>query len=597
MATPPRRRMSTLRCISALVLLWASGVSASAGPANCVGELNDEQKVKSGFCASWGPCAWIMSIQDTCSQSKSWLSNLGAVSRPEDITLERMEDAARGMSVVEMRAEEDENGPALVHCLPFFRDKAKCRQYIGIDPIPVKVAPTPKPRDPDLLRRQRMLALYKEEDRARLRLGGPWWEADAALTACAKSRAQSDRAGTCARAKEQVLACGAARADWRERKETLLAEIDALTPGLGTSLTPGISPLRGLGAQANPVQMWNDTVHGLRRMELPTCPATLPSTSLSPSEALAAWAQEEQKLAADIARCDAMSRDTFEAIDEGTADRAASLADSLEAGCARLSASYANRVELARRQIGVLRAAAAMPARSTGYGTSLFKSAVQQAQLEAQDPAARQARLRAERDALEARIAANAASGRDEYNPMNLLLGMVQVAVDVHNARNGAAPSMPIQPRMQYTPPLPGPVQPVPLPDPGFRSASSTQPQTAQQAQQQAQFLAQQRARVDASNRQAVEAAERLRQQNAALAEQLKFYPSLRCAFAESNGNGITQQCMRNRCGETVTVNFAGGRVDVGPGNCYPFVGSGAISSVCRYNDRFYPDRQQCKRP
>ena len=294
MATPPRRRMSTLRCISALVLLWASGVSASAGPANCVGELNDEQKVKSGFCASWGPCAWIMSIQDTCTQSKSWLSNLGAVSRPEDITLERMEDAARGMSVVEMRAEEDENGPALVHCLPFFRDKAKCRQYIGIDPIPVKVAPTPKPRDPDLLRRQRMLALYKEEDRARLRLGGPWWEADAALAACGQSRAQSGRAATCARAQTQVDACVSARADWTRRKDALLAEVDQLTPGLGAAATPGLSPLRGLGPQANSTQMWNDTVHGLRSMEIAACPATLPSTSLTPAQALSSWANEER---------------------------------------------------------------------------------------------------------------------------------------------------------------------------------------------------------------------------------------------------------------------------------------------------------------
>ena len=552
-----------MRCMAILFVLSTCDV-AVADPVNCAGELTEVQNTQRKFCEAFLPCKWVFSLFDTCTQSRTWLTNLGVINQPSDLSITVVESSVRQMAVVEMTAEPD--APSIFNCLPGFYDRSLCRQLLGIESIPVRVAPLQRSRTPDVDRRARMLALYQEEEQSRLRLGGPPGSAVLALSACAEARGRSDRSATCQRAQNQVAACNAAREDWLRRKVALLAEIDQATPGMGTNYTPGVSPLRGLGPQADGDQMWNDTVKSMRSMEIAACPATLPNTLLTPEQALAAWAAEEGKSGDIVARCDGMSRDTFDTIDEGDIARSVLLTDRFEAACAREQQTYADRVRLARDRIATLRIAqeaAAAPRRSTGFGASLFKDAISQAEAEQRDPSVRAARQQAERAARQQEIST---SGGGTDNSGEVVTGLLSALTGVANAR--AAQS-------------------------GARANAAAQQLAQMQAQVRAQQQAQQAQQADAYKAQARQA----EAFNQRAAEESRYYaPVTGCVTMSSNANSLFKSCALNRCGRPLEVIYTGGQWSVGAGLCWPTGANATITAVCEKNDTYDRTRQRCRR-
>lgn len=166
------------------------------------------------------------------------------------------------------------------------------------------ISPAATPANPSVTndQRTRMLALYKEEQQARLRDSGPWALAAEGLDTCASLRQMSNREQTCMRAQRYVNDCNAAHADWNRRKTALLAEVRKGDPNLGKEYSPNTSVIRGAPNQPNQQQMWNDTVRGLESMSISACPTTLPGTSLTPEAALKEWAAEDTAPVAAIPR-------------------------------------------------------------------------------------------------------------------------------------------------------------------------------------------------------------------------------------------------------------------------------------------------------
>ena len=574
-----------------LLLSW-SRLAAAGSPSACA-ELGSNLRSLEDSCSGSDLCRRILSVLDTCVETKAWLDHLAPASPSGVVTNDGVKSAADSMSFVEMYPERPED-PSFLDCLALNREL--CRQALGLDPIPIHVNGPPPKRSADVERKARMLDLYRESSQARSREAGPWRSAADALSACEQARTFGTRTAVCDRAQQQVDVCNTARAAWGTRKSALLDDVAKITPSVGAAYTPGISPLRGLGPQATSDELWNDTVRGLKTLDIDSCPTTLPSSFMTPAQALARWAAEEAAVATQIAACDTMSRDTFEAIDEGLLDKATTLADAFEARCSTLASSYATRAQLARSQIAAIRSAVSMPPRSTGYGTSLFQSAVQQANAEALDPAARQARLQAERDAVEDQIAREAASGGDGSSFANSMLNVMQVTAALQNARNGARmPMIPTPPVAQYQAPPQATYQappPTQLRDPGFQGSNQVTyrvaPLTAQQvAQDRARYLAEGQARMDAAKAEADR-----------LIAASKFYPPLSCANIVAQPPGsIFTHCLRNNCGILVSAATSAGMVTAAPGSCAPVSGAPTMFGTCKGYDFFDSARQQCKAP
>ena len=297
-----------MRRVLLLCLLSAASGTVFAQAVNCDGELNASQKEQRTWCTTFAPCAFVFNVFDSCTEATKFLSRLG-LRRAQDLDEGAVSVAARGMSV-ELPDPDAPDAPSLKHCLSS-PDRTLCRRYLGIEQAPIRVAA--EPRKPTLEEQQhsRMLVLYKEEDGARHRSAtSPWTDADLALEACAAARQQSDRDRTCQYAQKQVDVCQAARVDWDQRKSALLTEIRAANPSLGQNLTPGISPLRGIGRQANADEMWNDTVAILVNKTMPACSTTLPNTALSPAQALAQWQKEDAAPPAAFAAASGQRRQT-----------------------------------------------------------------------------------------------------------------------------------------------------------------------------------------------------------------------------------------------------------------------------------------------
>lgn len=166
------------------------------------------------------------------------------------------------------------------------------------------ISPAATPANPSVTndQRARMLALYKEEQQARLRDSGPWALAASSLDNCAAARQMSYREETCMRAQRSVNDCNAAHADWNRRKTALLTELRKGDPNLGKEYSPNTSVIRGAPNQPNQQQMWNDTVRGLESMSISACPTTLPGTSLTPEAAIKEWVAEDAAPVAAIPR-------------------------------------------------------------------------------------------------------------------------------------------------------------------------------------------------------------------------------------------------------------------------------------------------------
>lgn len=291
---PGTYRAKVVRALVVSSALAASALNAQpSDPNQCTAQLNQGQNTIRELCASFAPCAFVYSFFDACFATKRWLDALGK-DTPKEITLDTMKDA---LSTYPSTFEElpDDRRPRPGHCLPgpgF--DKALCRQLVGLDPVPIpQPPPPPKSLTPEQDLRARVLALYEEARASRDKSLQPYRSAQQALEGCEGARQSTQRDATCGRAEKQVSECLMHHDDWKKRRDIAVADAERADPGIGQQYTPGISPLRGLGRQASRDEMWNDTVRGLRTLEMATCPQTLPSSFLTPRQALDAWARED----------------------------------------------------------------------------------------------------------------------------------------------------------------------------------------------------------------------------------------------------------------------------------------------------------------
>lgn len=146
--------------------------------------------------------------------------------------------------------------------------------------------------------RARALRLYQQEQASRQPLArAPHAAARQALQQCENAvRARSGIAQACGDADARVRACLQHVEAWRRERDEVLALIDSQAASaqepIGEQYTPRTSTLRGVGTGPTPAQLWNDTVKGLRGLELRGCPQQLPSSSSTPAEVLGGAGRE-----------------------------------------------------------------------------------------------------------------------------------------------------------------------------------------------------------------------------------------------------------------------------------------------------------------
>ncbi len=296
-----RPRGHRLGAVCMLTGWLLAALPAFAGPADCDGELTNAQKEQRSFCETHLFCGMVFSIFDNCGAAKKWLNALPFSKDGSAITDSTVNGAVRSMRSAELL--DDPDAPSFSDCSPTSFDRTRCRIFVGLDQPKIRTAPLPQPvaqLSPDTQRRARVLALYKEAENSRTRLGTPYGDTVIALNDCSEARQYGYRDKRCAEAQRWVERCKTFRNGWFDRKAAVLAEIEAAEPGIGGAYTPGISPLRGLGRQANSSEMWNDTVRGLKSLEIASCPIQVGDTGLSPEEALAKWEADDKRIPGNL---------------------------------------------------------------------------------------------------------------------------------------------------------------------------------------------------------------------------------------------------------------------------------------------------------
>jgi hypothetical protein len=587
------KRFFGLSSFAAAVLIAGGlllGVRAEASPLNCDNDFTSEQIEKRTWCDRWGPCAFVMSIMDTCVQTKTFLSKLGVVGKASDIDLDRVSDGVRGMAAEV--STDGADGPKFSDCMPGTGDRPKCRQYLGIEKAPIVVpyeAPLP---DQDTVRRTRMLALYKENDAANSRLTGPWSAAASLLESCESARTMSDREATCRRAQRSVDDCNASRQGWNSRKQALLQEIDQIQPGIGKEYTPGISTLRGVGRQANRAEMWNDTVRGLRGMEIPACPSTIPGSALTPTQMVERWKQEEAGAGAILARCDANSRDLFAAIDDEDVQKAEGLLATFRKSCSGEAQTYAERAALATQRLATLQAArlSALPRRSTGSAAALVQQAIAEAEFDERNPGVREARKRAEAAARQEAARQEAAeSAANTAALMSGLLDLVQGAANIRAVRGSDTAAAIAQGLSQRT----GAAAYVPpqakQPPPSSNSQRDGCTGLLDGLGRPCSAGANSAAASQAYQAEAARAREFDRQVAARAEDEARYYPVMHCVQPGD-------RCHQNNCGRRVAVFWTGAQTGVRAGYCYPSSSFGRLIGACEIGSTYDSKRGQCKK-
>lgn len=320
MSTNASRRSASQGLVRLVVLVMLLPVSLVA-QANCDGALTPEQVEQRRFCAPHPGCAFVLRIADGCTAVQRWLSQLTGSAGAVPVTDERVRAALAGMRATDLPSLED--APRISDCLPGGFDRARCRQYIGWDPVPIRVVSAPPPpREVPIgeQMRGRVLELYQQAMGASRNSPGPHLDTRTALADCARARGVSitglpapggpvgDWVAACRLAEQAVQQCTAFKSGWESRRTETLAEIDRLWPGIGreytqmqvptdsgTTVTRPIPALRGVGPQRTPDERWNDDVRGLRTIEMPGCPGFVTGTSMTPAEAMARWTAEDRQ--------------------------------------------------------------------------------------------------------------------------------------------------------------------------------------------------------------------------------------------------------------------------------------------------------------
>lgn len=388
-------RPDWVRVVALCIVLLASA-SVHAEPTNCDDDMTEDQRWQAKLCSSHAGCRLVFGIADSCAQAKSFLSRLGLGGKGSRATLT---DSDVSQALIDSGVPQ----PGLASCTLSF-DRTLCRQFLGIEQAPI----TPPKEEYKPTREQEISRMIRElldqESRARGRPGLiEYSAARTGLESCAASKEFSDREKACERAQKNVDECNRVREDWNRRKAEVLGELKNNDPKLKVEF-----------ASAKP----------LSSLELPPCPYTLPQTSLSPAQALALWAEEEGKAGNVIARCDAMRRDTSDALDNNELDRASGLIEKLETDCSKQHQTYYDLARLYKQRLAEARAAQqplTLSRRGDNRGSALFQEAINQAEEDQRDPSARKARERLAQEQQAAAKAQEDQSSRETWKVVSIL--------------------------------------------------------------------------------------------------------------------------------------------------------------------------------
>lgn len=366
-------RVATL-CVALLVT-----ASVHASPANCDGEMTEDQRFQAELCSAHAGCRFVFGIADTCTKVKSFLSKLGLGGRGSatKVTDDRVSYALAETGVPPF---------GISSCL-FDFDRTKCKEYLSGGPK----QPSAKDQADEIVKRLNSKVFNTTVWDAGLGLAKEGLLMCDDATNEAKMRDAVRAKERCALAEGNIRACLSAKEGH-----------DKLRTKLQNLIANG-----GLGADAAGYR-------SLANIPYPECPTTLPSSGKTPKVALADYlkfwdtseekseeaqsAEKENKANGVIARCDAKRRDISDALDNNELDRTSGLIDQFKAACSRENQTYADLTRLYKQRLAEARAVqetTALPRRGGSSGAEMFQQAINQAEQEEKNRPAREAGERA----------------------------------------------------------------------------------------------------------------------------------------------------------------------------------------------------------
>ncbi|MEY4760767.1 MAG: hypothetical protein RLZZ200_623 [Pseudomonadota bacterium] len=279
-------RLAVLVCVAVFSCFSRGFVSLaeSAPRTECLTAATAELTAAAGACSRDTDCARVADLYASCPKLLAWWQ---AVAPADGKTVSAF-DLERGLararspylapSEASVRAQECSGAQ--------FSDE-HCRQFLGLAPLPAaQQAPDIASAD----ERERLAALLGDPlVRGSNPGAGAYAEARRALAACEAARNDPNREGVCQQAQTRYEECRAARDSWAARRDALLKDIDARTPGVGQAWAG--SALRG--EPRAPQDEWGNRVRTARTLQLDGCPGLLPSSLLTPVQAMAEWKRQD----------------------------------------------------------------------------------------------------------------------------------------------------------------------------------------------------------------------------------------------------------------------------------------------------------------
>ena len=112
-----------------VMLLWVTllgSAAVHANPANCDGDMTEDQRFQASLCSAHAGCRFVFGIADTCVKAKSFLSRLGLGGKGSAtaVTDDRVSSALTESGVPR---------PGISSCLIDF-DRTKCSEYLSGGP-------------------------------------------------------------------------------------------------------------------------------------------------------------------------------------------------------------------------------------------------------------------------------------------------------------------------------------------------------------------------------------------------------------------------------------------------------------------------------
>lgn len=239
------RRMF-LMAVAAVTLVFAGPVAAQDALSQCRAELAAVPAARLRLCEAHTGCRTVVRVIDSCTALRTFLELLANNGSHVDDSVLRRTLVEAGVPAT-----------GLASCTRDF-NRALCRNFLQLEDASGETAagPTPAAQFDAALRR-----LVEQQQRASVPADAHRM-AEIRLAACAAARPGQERESACREAIEAVQSCELSRQQWARRREVLL--VDAQRLGVAAAL----QTLRGL--------------------DMPSCPQTLPGSSLTPQQALVA---------------------------------------------------------------------------------------------------------------------------------------------------------------------------------------------------------------------------------------------------------------------------------------------------------------------